>query len=251
MDQFVNNMSGTMGMDNDTFRKIFQFNLDEEELTQLMMSMAGTEQSSLDGNLARLGYADVARPSSIDIYPVDFEGKGRVIEILDDYNAQKKAEGNDDKVITYTDIIGTLMSSVTEIVNVISYVLVAFVAISLVVSSIMIGVITYISVLERKKEIGVLRSIGASKRDIRRVFNAETLLVGFVAGLLGIGVTALLTLPANAIIYARFDIPNVAILPGTAAAVLVLVSMALTFLAGLIPSSAASRRDPVEALRSE
>lgn len=251
MDQLMGSMSGAMGMDQDALQELFQFNMDGEELTQLMMSMAGTEQNSFNGNLAKLGYADVDKPSGIAIYPIDFEGKGEVIKILDDYNEQKKAEGDDEKAITYTDIVGTLMSSVTDIVNVISYVLVAFVAISLVVSSIMIGVITYISVLERKKEIGILRSIGASKRDIRRVFNAETLIVGFVAGLLGIGVTTLLTLPTNAIIHARFDIANVAILPGTAAAILVGVSMGLTFLAGLIPSSAASRKDPVEALRSE
>lgn len=251
MGQLTNDMSGLMGMDADAFSEIFQFNMDEEELTQLMLSMMVTEQSSYDGNLAKLGYADFAKPSSIDIYPIDFESKGRVIEILDGYNEQMEAEGADDKVITYTDIVGTLMSSVTDIVNVVSYVLVAFVAISLVVSSIMIGVITYISVLERIKEIGILRSIGASKRDIRRVFNAETLIVGFVAGLLGIGVTRLLIIPANAIIYANFDIENVAILPGIAAATLVVISMGLTFLAGLIPSSAASHKDPVEALRSE
>jgi hypothetical protein len=251
MGQLTSNMSGLMAIDANAFGEIFQFNMDEEELTQLMLSMMGTEQSSYDGNLAKLGNADYAKPSSIDIYPVDFESKGRVIEILDGYNEQMEAEGADDKVITYTDIVGTLMSSVTDIVNVVSYVLVAFVAISLVVSSIMIGVITYISVLERIKEIGILRSIGASKRDIRRVFNAETLIVGFVAGLLGIVVTSLLIIPANAIIYANFDIENVAILPGIAAAALVAISMGLTFLAGLIPSSAASRKDPVEALRSE
>lgn len=251
MSQLSKNMSGAMGIDEKAFAKAFQFNMDEEELTRLMMSMMGAEQSSYDGNLAKLGYADFAKPSSIDIYPIDFEGKGKVIDILDGYNAQMKADGDKDKVITYTDIVGALMSSVTDIVNVVSYVLVAFVAISLVVSSIMIGVITYISVLERKKEIGILRSIGASKRDIRWVFNAETLIVGFVAGLLGIGFTALLIIPANAIIYANFDIANVAQLPGVAAAILVVISMGLTFLAGLIPSSAASRKDPVEALRSE
>ncbi|MHB8051594.1 MAG: ABC transporter ATP-binding protein/permease [Coriobacteriia bacterium] len=251
MAQLTNNMSGLMGIDADAFSEIFQFNMDEGELTQLMVSMMVTEQSSYDGNLAKLGYADYAKPSSIDIYPIDFESKGRVIEILDGYNEQMEAEGADDKVITYTDIVGTLMSSVTDIVNVVSYVLVAFVAISLVVSSIMIGVITYISVLERIKEIGILRSIGASKRDIRRVFNAETLIVGFVAGLLGISVTSLLIIPVNAVINANFDIENVAILPGIAAAALVVISMGLTFLAGLIPSSAASHKDPVEALRSE
>ena len=186
-----------------------------------------------------------------DIYPIDFESKEKVIDILDAYNTRMTDEGQDDKVITYTDFVGTLMASVTDIVNMISYVLVAFVAISLVVSSIMIGVITYISVLERKKEIGILRSIGASKGDISRVFNAETIIVGFTAGVIGIGVTALACIPANAIVYANFDVANVASLPWQAAIILIAISVFLTFLAGLIPSSAASRKDPVEALRSE
>ena len=216
-----------------------------------MMSLLSTEQASFDGNLKKLGYADFAKPGGIDIYPKDFESKEHVIEILDGYNQKMEDEGEEDKVISYTDFVGVLMSSVTDIVNMISYVLIAFVAISLVVSSIMIGVITYISVLERKKEIGVLRSIGASKRDIGRVFNAETVIVGFVAGVIGIGVTALCCIPANAIVYANFDVPNVAILPWQAAIALIAISVLLTFLAGLIPSRAASRKDPVEALRSE
>ncbi len=251
MSSLAENMSSAMGIDQEAFANAFQFDMDEEELGQLLVAMMSTSQSSLDGNLAKLGYADYAKPSGIDIYPKDFEGKSEVIRILDGYNAEMAEAGQEDKVITYTDIVGALMSSVTDIINVISYVLVAFVAISLVVSSIMIGVITYISVLERKKEIGILRSIGASKRDIRWVFNAETLIVGFVAGLLGILITVLLTIPVNAIVYARFGIANVAVLPVSAAVVLVLISMGLTFLAGLIPSSAASRKDPVEALRSE
>ena len=251
MSQLATNMSSAMGIDQDAFLDAFQFNMDEEELTQVMMSMMTTGQTSLDTNLRRLGYADLANPFTINIYPKDFESKGRVVEILDDYNAQMTAAGQDEKVITFTDIVGTLMSSVTDIVNVISYVLVAFVAISLVVSSIMIGVITYISVLERRKEIGILRAIGASKRDIRRVFNAETLIVGFVAGLVGIAITFLLTIPANLIVESKYNIANVAQLTGQAAAVLVLISMGLTFLAGLLPSTAASRKDPVEALRSE
>ena len=218
---------------------------------ELMMSLMGTEEASYDNNLKKLGYADLAKPSGIDIYPIDFESKEHIIEILDAYNDRMKADGEEDKVITYTDLVGTLMSSVTDIVNMISYVLVAFVAISLVVSSIMIGVITYISVLERKKEIGILRSIGASKGDISRVFNAETIIVGFTAGVIGIGVTALACIPANAIIYSLFDVANVAALPWQAALVLIGISVFLTFLAGLIPSSAASRKDPVEALRSE
>ena len=251
MRQLSANMATAMHVDESAFADAFQMNMDEKELTELMMSLMSSETTSFDGNLNKLGYADYAKPASIDIYPKDFESKQSVIDILDGYNDKMKAEGEDDKAVSYTDIVGALMSSVTTIVNMISYVLVAFVAISLVVSSIMIGVITYISVLERKKEIGILRSIGASKGDIGRVFNAETVIVGLVAGLIGIGVTALGCIPANAIVYALFDVPNVAILPWQAAVILVAISVFLTFLSGLIPSSAASRKDPVEALRSE
>ena len=251
MGQLSANMATAMHVDKSAFADAFQMNMDEKELTELMMSLMSSETTSFDGNLNKLGYADYAKPASIDIYPKDFESKQSVIDILDGYNDKMKAEGEDDKAVSYTDIVGALMSSVTTIVNMISYVLVAFVAISLVVSSIMIGVITYISVLERKKEIGILRSIGASKGDIGRVFNAETVIVGLVAGLIGIGVTALGCIPANAIVYALFDVPNVAILPWQAAIILVAISVFLTFLSGLIPSSAASRKDPVEALRSE
>lgn len=251
MGQLSANMATAMHVDESAFADAFQMNMDEKELTELMMSLMSSETTSFDGNLNKLGYADYAKPASIDIYPKDFESKQSVINILDGYNDKMKAEGEDDKAVSYTDIVGALMSSVTTIVNMISYVLVAFVAISLVVSSIMIGVITYISVLERKKEIGILRSIGASKGDIGRVFNAETVIVGLVAGLIGIGVTALGCIPANAIVYALFDVPNVAILPWQAAVILVAISVFLTFLSGLIPSSAASRKDPVEALRSE
>lgn len=251
MNQMAANMANAMHIDEEAFKNAFQFNMDEKELTELMMSLMSTEETSADNNLKKLGYADPAKPSSIDLYPIDFESKEHITDILDAYNDRMKADGQEDKVITYTDFVGTLMSSVTDIVNMISYVLVAFVAISLVVSSIMIGVITYISVLERKKEIGILRSIGASKGDISRVFNAETLIVGFVAGAIGISITALACIPANAIVYANFDVANVAQLPWQAAVILVGISMLLTFLAGLIPSSAASRKDPVEALRSE
>ncbi|MEA5020116.1 MAG: ABC transporter ATP-binding protein/permease [Gordonibacter sp.] len=251
MNQMATNMASAMHIDPEAFKNVFQMNMSEKELTELMMSLMQTEKSSYDNNLKKLGYADLAKPASIDIYPIDFESKEHVIDILDAYNETMRSEGHDDKVITYTDIVGTLMASVTDIVNMVSYVLVAFVAISLVVSSIMIGVITYISVLERKKEIGILRSIGASKGDISRVFNAETLIVGFVAGAIGIGVTALACIPANAIVYSIFDVANVASLPWQAALILIAISMGLTFLAGLIPSSAASRKDPVEALRSE
>ena len=243
--------AGVMGIDQSAFADAFQMNMDEKELAELMASLMSTEQSSYDNNMKKLGWADYAKPASIDIYPKDFPSKQNVIDILDNYNDRMESNGEEGKVVSYTDIVGALMSSVTTIVNMISYVLVAFVAISLVVSSIMIGVITYISVLERKKEIGILRSIGASKGDISRVFNAETIIVGFTAGVIGIGLTALACIPANAIVYSLFDVRNVAILPWQAAVVLVGISVLLTFLAGLIPSSAASRKDPVEALRSE
>ena len=251
MNQMANNMASAMSIDPDKFKDAFQMNMSEEDLGELMMSLMSTEEASYDNNLKKLGYANLNKPGGIDIYPIDFESKEKVIQILDGYNERMTADGQEDKVITYTDFVGTLMSSVTDIVNMISYVLVAFVAISLVVSSIMIGVITYISVLERKKEIGILRSIGASKGDISRVFNAETIIVGFTAGVIGIGLTTLACIPANAIVYSLFDVANVASLPWQAALILIAISVFLTFLAGLIPSSAASRKDPVEALRSE
>lgn len=190
--------------------------------------------------------------SAINIYPKDFEGKEQVVKILDDYNSRMEAEGKDEQVITYTDVVGTLMSSVTTIVDTISYVLIAFVAISLVVSSIMIGVITYISVLERKKEIGILRAIGASKRNVSQVFNAETFIIGLCAGLIGIGLTLLLLIPGNAIIHNVADNAKVnAVLPIVPAIILILLSVVLTLLGGLIPSKKAAKSDPVTALRTE
>lgn len=251
MSGMMENMGDAFSVDEDAFANAFQFNMDQEELTELFMSMMRVEENSYDNNLRKLGYANFAKPSAIDIYPKDFESKEEVITILDNYNERMAAEGQEDKEITYTDLVGTLMSSVTTIVNMISYVLIAFVAISLVVSSIMIGVITYISVLERKKEIGILRSIGASKGDVSRVFNAETIIEGLVAGLLGVGITALACIPANAIVYAVNGVPNVAQLPWQAGLILVLISVFLTTIAGLMPASSASRKDPVEALRSE
>jgi len=251
MTQMTDQLSSAMNIDPSQISKLFTFNMDPGQLTGLLMSMMNNQANTEATNLRQLGYADPAVPYSIDIYPKDFASKQQVISILDDYNNRMTAAGNDDKVITYTDIVGTLMSSVTDIINKISAVLVAFVSISLVVSSIMIGVITYISVLERRKEIGILRALGASKRNIGNVFNAETLIVGFVAGLMGVLITVLLTVIANPIVYARTHVNNVAQLPLVAAFALIGVSMVLTLLAGLIPSSAASRRDPVEALRSE
>ena len=251
MSSLTASLSDAMHIDTDLFTSAFQFNLDEAELTALMLSMMGQQESSLDGNLRKLGYANFDTPTMISIYPIDFESKQAIIDILDAYNDRMTAAGDDEKVITYTDIVGTLMSSVTTIIDMISMVLVAFVSISLVVSSIMIGVITYISVLERKKEIGILRSIGASKGDIANVFNAETLIVGFVAGLMGIAIVLLLSIPANALIEYQTGVPTLVLLPVQAGLILIGVSCFLTLVAGLMPSSAASRKDPVEALRSE
>ncbi|MDR2931360.1 MAG: ATP-binding cassette domain-containing protein [Propionibacteriaceae bacterium] len=251
MSQMGTTMSSAMNMDPSKFSEVFTFTMDPSQLTSVLMTMMNSQTHSLDSNLKQLGYATAGTPSSISIYPKDFAAKQRVLTILDSYNDSMTATGQDDKVITYTDIVGTLMSSVTDIISKVSAVLVAFVSISLVVSSIMIGVITYISVLERKKEIGILRALGASKRDIANVFNAETLIVGFVAGLMGVLFTVGLAQIANPIVGSLYNIDRIARLPFNAAAILILISMALTFLAGLIPSSAASRRDPVEALRSE
>jgi len=251
MQQISDGMATAMSFNPDVFANAFQFNINEEELSHLIMTLMSTESNTYENNLRKFGYANRDKPSSISIYPKDFASKQGVLEILDNYNQKMLDAGTDDKVITYTDFVGVLMSSVTDIVNVISYVLVTFVAISLVVSSIMIGVITYISVLERRKEIGILRAIGARKGDIGNVFTAETLIVGFTAGLMGVLVTLLLTIPANYIVEMQFGVSNIAILPWEPAVILVAISMVLSFVAGLIPSSAASRRDPVEALRSD
>ena len=211
---------------------------------------AGTV-NTYEGNLAKLGVNDLEKPSSIVLYPNDFKSKDSVKSAIDDYNDRMTEAGEDEKVITYTDYVGILMSSVSTIINVISYVLIAFVAVSLVVSSIMIGVITNISVLERTKEIGVLRAIGASKRDVSRVFNAETLIIGFISGLLGLVITELLIIPVNALIYKLGGIRGVARLPWQGAAILLAISMLLTLIAGLIPSRSAAKKDPVVALRTE
>lgn len=227
--------------------------LSQEELDTLMASymQPATSSATYDGNMEAFGVADIEKPSSIMIYPVDFASKDMISDKISEYNDAVRAEGREEAVINYTDYIGLMMSSISTIINAISYVLIAFVAISLVVSSIMIGIITYISVLERTKEIGILRSIGASKHDISMVFNAETLIVGFVSGAMGIIVTMLLIIPINAIIKNLSGISNVAGLPWLAALILVLISMALTFIAGLIPAKMAAKKDPVVALRSE
>ena len=198
-----------------------------------------------------MGYAELSKPSQIDIYPDNFEDKQQVIAILDDYNDRMVASGQDDKKVSYTDFVGTLMKSVTTIVDMISYVLIAFVAISLVVSSIMIGIITYISVLERKKEIGILRAIGASKRNVANVFNAETCIEGLIAGVFAIVVVVAVSFPVNAWALAAKQVPNLMSLPVQDALVLIAISVLLTVVAGLLPARSASRKDPVEALRSE
>ena len=248
----MGNMEDALSINPEAFAKAIQMNMNEDDLSELMMSLLSSENSSYDGNLKKLGYADLNVPGGINIYPKDFESKSEIVGILDQYNADMEAAGEDEKVITYTDFVGTLMSSVTDIVNIISYVLVAFVAISLVVSSIMIGVITYISVLERKKEIGILRAIGASRHNVSQVFNAETFIIGFCAGAMGIGITLLLLIPANSIIRSLADGVNVkAALPPVAAVVLIGLSVVLTLLGGLIPSRKAAKSDPVTALRTD
>ncbi|MBR4799342.1 MAG: ABC transporter permease, partial [Clostridia bacterium] len=208
-------------------------------------------KATYKGNLQKLGAAELDVPTGISIYAKDFESKDFITAFIEEYNAKMTAEGHEDKTIKYTDFIGTFLSSVSTIINTISYVLIAFVAISLVGSSIMIGVITYISVLERTKEIGILRSIGASRRDVARVFNAETLIVGFASGIIGILLTVLLNIPINIIIYSLSKIPGFAFLPWLGGLILVAISMLLTLVAGLIPSRLAARKDPVVALRTE
>ncbi len=226
--------------------------LSQEELAKLMQTYTENAKLSYEDNLGKLGVVDLEKPNAIYIYPIDFESKDAISNGIEKYNTSQRENNKEENVITYTDMVGILMSSVTVIIDVISYVLIAFVSISLVVSSIMIGIITYISVLERTKEIGILRAIGASKKDISRVFNAETLIVGLVAGALGIGITILLCIPINGIITMLSGVSGVeASVPFTAGIILVIISMVLTMIAGLIPSKMASKKDPVEALRTE
>lgn len=252
MTQVGSRLEDAMSIDGEAFADAFQMNMTGDELSELMMSMNSDQSASYENNLTSLGYVDFDVPGGIDIYPKDFESKEMVVGILDDYNSRMEAEGKDEQVITYTDMVGTLMSSVTEIIDIISYVLIAFVAISLVVSSIMIGVITYISVLERKKEIGILRAIGASKGNISQVFNAETFIIGFCAGALGIIISLLLLIPGNALIHYLAGTNDVnAVLPAVPAVILILLSIVLTLIGGLIPSKKAAKSDPVTALRTE
>ncbi len=251
MMDMVKQIPNALSIDTKVFQNAFQMNIDADELQNTIMSMMSSTSSTLENNLSTLGYADVDDPSEIVIYPNDFEAKTEIKNILDQYNEDVK-KTDESKVITYTDVVGTLMSSVTNIVNVISYVLIAFVAISLVVSSIMIGVITYISVLERQKEIGILRAIGASKHNVSNVFNAETFITGALAGVFGIGITEILLVPTNTIIHSLTSSNEVnAILPFNAAIILILLSIVLTLIGGLIPSKKAAKSDPVKALRTD
>jgi ABC-type transport system, involved in lipoprotein release, permease component len=232
-------------------QKVYLSQLSEEERANLLATYSKNSNNTYESNLKTLGVVDLDKPTSIKIYPVNFEGKENISNVISEYNQKKEEQGKEEDIINYTDLVGLMMSSVTSIINIISYVLIAFVAISLVVSSIMIGIITYISVLERTKEIGILRSIGASKKDISRVFNAETFIVGTFAGLIGIGITVLLTIPTNIIIKSMTDVSNIAKLPLSGAIILIVISMLLTMIAGLLPSKMASKKDPVVALRME
>lgn len=245
------NLASAMRVDASAFARAIHFNMDAEDLSSLMMSYAKASKLTYDNNLTTLGYADEADPISVKIFPCDFEAKERVLDHIDAYNKQVKAAGHDEQAISYTDYMGIIMGSVTDIVNTISLVLIAFVSISLVVSSIMIGIITYISVLERKKEIGILRAIGASKRNVANVFNAETFIEGLIAGVFAIVVVVAVSFPVNTWALAAKHVPNLMSLPVQDALVLIAISVLLTVVAGLLPARSASKKDPVEALRSE
>lgn len=249
----VNAYMATLSPEESTQMQAMTSGMSDDQILQLFSASlkARTTDATLDSNKSKLGITDLDTPSQIDIYATDFDSKEKVQNIIKDYNKLQQDDGKEENVINYTDYVGIMMSSVSTIINAISYVLIAFVAISLIVSSIMIGIITYISVLERTKEIGVLRSIGASKKDVSRIFNAETLIEGFVSGALGIVVTLLLCIPANALIKHLTDISNVAQLPVAGGVILIIISMFLTFIAGLIPAKLAAKKDPVVALRSE
>ena len=240
-------------VDEEKLASAFQFEMDEEELRRLIEAMSPNRQeATAQTNLQTLGYADLDQPVAMSIYMTDFAGKEDFLAFLDDYNAKMEAAGKEEQVISYTDLTGIMMSSVRTIIDSVSYVLIAFVAVSLIVSSIMIGIITYISVMERTKEIGVLRAIGASKRNISQVFNAETFIIGLCSGLIGVGITLLLNIPINQIIHHLTGNSDInAQLPAISGVILVALSMGLTLLGGLIPAKKAAKKDPVIALRSE
>ena len=251
MGQLSDIMDGALSIDGEAFANAIQFNMTQEDLRSLLTNFLNADELTYEANLSKLGFGEQDSPESISIYPKDFDAKESVLEIVDGYNSRMQESGQEESVIQYSDFMGVLMSSVTDIVNTISLVLIAFVSISLVVSSIMISIITYISVLERKKEIGILRAMGASKFNVANIFNAETVIEGFFAGMLAVTVVYLVSFPVNEMVYRLKDVPNIMQLKPENATALVLISVLLTLIAGLIPSSAASRRDPVEALRSE
>ncbi len=231
--------------------KAYISSLNQEELADLMKTYSENSDATYEMNLNKLGIVNEEEPSGINMYPKDFESKEEIGRIIEEYNKKQRDDGKEENVITYSDLIGTMMNSVTAIIDIISYVLIAFVSVSLIVSSIMIGIITYISVLERIKEIGILRSIGASKKDISRVFNAETLIVGLTSGVLGIGITILICIPVNILIKGITGVSNIASLPIAGGLILIAISVILTVIAGLIPAKLAAKKDPVEALRTE
>lgn len=249
--QLATGMQNALTIDGNAFANAIGFSMTADDLSSMLTSYANASMLTYENNLSTLGYANINDPVSIRIYPINFEAKERVLTAIDAYNDRMEAEGKPDSTITYTDYMGVLMSSVTDIVDMISLVLIAFVSISLVVSSIMIGIITYISVLERRKEIGILRAMGASKRNVASVFNAETFIEGLIAGVFAIAVVELVSIPVNAWVLHAFAVDSIMSLPASAALSLISISVILTVIAGLIPASAASRRDPVEALRSE
>jgi len=232
-------------------QKMQMSKLTPEEITELMNTYKENANATYENNLQKLGAINIEQPSTISVYPKGFEAKKKIEEAIETYNQMQKDNNKEENTISYSDIVGTMISSISKIVDIISYVLIAFVAISLIVSSIMIAIITYISVLERTKEIGILRAMGTSKKDITRIFNAETIIEGLIAGLLGIGITILLTIPINAVIFKLTGIVIITRVPFKAGIILVLLSVILTTIAGLIPSKMASKRDPVIALRSE
>lgn len=244
-------MKSAFSVNPSAFAKAFSLNMDQTQMAALFSQFMNNGIVTYDSNLKKMGYADKSNPESISIYPSSFERKDKVIEGIDSYNARMKRSGHKSRVITYTDIMGTLMSSVTDIINMISYVLVAFISVSLIVSSIMIGIITYISVLERRKEIGILRAMGASKRNIANIFNAETFIEGLLSGVFAILFVYLVSIPINAVVLSSFNVERIMRLPIGAALVLIEISVFLTYIAGLIPSRSAAKRNPVEALRSE
>lgn len=252
LQSMMKQLPNAFSVNTDMMQSAFKMNFDETEIKSMFTSMMSSTTVSKDSNLKTFGYVDETQPSSISIYPKDFSSKENITNLLEDYNKQMEDLNQENKVITYTDMVGTLMSNVTTIVDTISYVLIAFVAISLVVSSIMIGVITYISVLERKKEIGILRAIGASKRNISEVFNAETFITGLLAGLMGVGISLLLLFPINAIIHSVAGNTAInAVMPVQGGIFLVILSVILTMIGGIIPSSKAAKSDPVAALRTD